>query len=230
MGELIKKLVEIQKNIASGVEISNQSYPLEFFQTVVGIDLSFHKNNIIVCFTVYELTSRTIHFFYKLDKSKFPYVPTFLAFRELPAINKLYKKLYSEFPTNTLFFIDGHGISHPRRAGIATHFGVKNNRYSIGVAKRLLYGKIQDPSFANNDQILQSYVIDDNQYPIAIALKTLLLNRKKVMGTKILYISVGNKLNLENSKNLFLELYQKHKIIPTELSHDYLQNLKKNML
>lgn len=67
-----------------------------------------------------------------------PYIPGFLSFREYPALLKAWDML-SQKPD--LLFVDGHGISHPRRLGVASHFGLLVDVPTIGVAKKRLCGK-----------------------------------------------------------------------------------------
>lgn len=71
-----------------------------------------------------------------------PYVPGLLSFRELPALVAALERLPH---TPDLAFIDGQGIAHPRRLGIAAHFGVATGLPSIGVAKNVLCGKHETP-------------------------------------------------------------------------------------
>ncbi len=66
-----------------------------------------------------------------------PYVPGLLSFRELPALLQALERLPR--PPD-LAFVDGHGIAHPRRLGIAAHFGVATGLPTIGVAKKVLVG------------------------------------------------------------------------------------------
>jgi deoxyribonuclease V len=70
--------------------------------------------------------------------TRMPYVPGLLSFRELPALLEALALLRQ---TPDLSFIDGHGIAHPRRLGIAAHFGVATGLPSIGVAKKVLVGE-----------------------------------------------------------------------------------------
>lgn len=66
-----------------------------------------------------------------------PYIPGLLSFRELPALLDAFARLPH---APDLAFIDGHGIAHPRRLGIAAHFGVATGLPAIGVAKKILVG------------------------------------------------------------------------------------------
>ncbi len=66
-----------------------------------------------------------------------PYVPGLLSFRELPALLLALERLPR---APDLAFVDGHGIAHPRRLGIAAHFGVATGLPTIGVAKKVLVG------------------------------------------------------------------------------------------
>ncbi|WP_053838712.1 deoxyribonuclease V [Xanthomonas graminis] len=71
-----------------------------------------------------------------------PYVPGLLSFRELPALLAALALLRQR---PDLVFVDGQGIAHPRRLGIAAHFGVVTGLPSIGVAKKLLAGRYDEP-------------------------------------------------------------------------------------
>lgn len=74
-----------------------------------------------------------------------PYVPGLLAFREASLMGPAVRAL-RPYLANGLLLVDGHGIAHPRRFGIASHLGVTLSMPSIGVAKRLLYGRVEDCS------------------------------------------------------------------------------------
>lgn len=78
-----------------------------------------------------------------------PYVPGLLSFRELPALLAALAAL-SQPPD--LVFVDGQGIAHPRRLGIAAHFGVVTGLPSIGVAKKRLHGRFEAPGPAPGER------------------------------------------------------------------------------
>merc|ERR1712137_746618 len=70
---------------------------------------------------------------------KLPYIPSFLAFREVPVYMELLEELRKEAPhyMPDLLMVDGNGILHPRGFGVASHIGVLANTPSIGIAKSL---------------------------------------------------------------------------------------------
>lgn len=70
--------------------------------------------------------------------TQIPYIPGFLSFRECPALTEVWKLLEH---TPDLLLVDGQGIAHPRRLGVASHFGLTINVPTIGVAKSRLCGK-----------------------------------------------------------------------------------------
>ena len=72
----------------------------------------------------------------------FPYVPGYLSFRESHFLVRAFAELS---PPPDLVFMDGHGFSHPRRLGLACHFGLLVDRPTIGVAKTILVGAPAGP-------------------------------------------------------------------------------------
>lgn len=68
----------------------------------------------------------------------FPYIPGYLAYRELP----LAEALLAPHPEETILFVDGNGVLHPEGFGVASHIGVVCGLPTIGIAKRLLCGSV----------------------------------------------------------------------------------------
>lgn len=126
-----------------------------------------------------------------------PYVPTYLAFREMPYILALYKKLHEE---PDLLLIDGHGKSHPRGMGIATQAGLSLRKPSIGVAKRLLFGGLLET--ADGSSLV---VHPETREPLAVAYK-------EKPRFKPVFISVGAGVsNLSEAVSLVLPLFKGHR-------------------
>lgn len=72
-------------------------------------------------------------------QARFPYIPTYLSYRELPVLNELVTG-----KTPSLVLVDGNGILHPFCLGLASHLGVLHDLPTIGVAKSLLCGEVHD--------------------------------------------------------------------------------------
>ncbi len=84
-------------------------------------------------------------------KVDIPYVPTLLAFREIPAMAKAVKRLKSR---PDVLLVDAHGKIHPRRLGAASHLGLILGIPTIGVAKKHLYGRDMGGNIVNGNEIL----------------------------------------------------------------------------
>lgn len=78
-----------------------------------------------------------------IERLKFPYIPGFLSFREGPAIYRALLKLRQK---PDLLLVDGQGIAHPRKLGIATYLGILLDIPSIGCAKSHLVGEFRMPA------------------------------------------------------------------------------------
>jgi len=137
-----KEAVEFQNRIAALVPGSSYRAKIT---SVCGIDISFEaeSNRIYAAAAVYSFPGLALLVESLIeDAVDFPYIPGLLAFREGPVILKLIEKL-PERPEMLMF--DGHGIAHPRRAGIAALIGLLLHTPSIGCAKTRLIGNYKDP-------------------------------------------------------------------------------------
>ena len=117
---------------------------------------------------------------YAIKPAKFPYIPGFRAYRELPCILAAYDKLEG---LPDVIFIEAHGISHPRGLGLASHLGVSVNKPVIGIAKQALIGKEKGENVMLDGKIIA----------------------KKVMtkqGSKPFYVSIGNMISLNSAVEL----------------------------
>lgn len=151
----LKKLRKEQINLSKKIILKNS---FEKIETIAGFDIAYPKNEFEpacgACVVMNYDTKETIEEKTIFMKTSFPYIPTYLAYRELPVIKKLFNSLKSK-PTVLMF--DGNGILHPYGFGLASHAGVILDKPSIGVAKNLLYGIIEKNIVKINNE-LHGYV------------------------------------------------------------------------
>jgi len=108
-------------------------------ETVAGIDIAYEADRAYAALVSFDYRSgRELDRNVIVGRAKFPYVPTYLAFRELPLISNLVGTL----DKNAVLMYDGNGILHPEGFGIASQAGVEFGISTIGVAKKLLCGNV----------------------------------------------------------------------------------------
>jgi len=175
----LKKLRSEQKKLSKKVEITDGFDEIE---TVAGFDVAYPKNDFDdccgACVVMDYKTKKIIEEKTIFTKTFFPYIPTYLSFRELPFLKKLVESLESN---PTILMIDGNGVLHPYGIGIASHAGISFNIPSIGVAKSMLCGKLEN-----------NMVTIDNK-----KMGYTLFSSKRVR--KPVYVSPGHKISLETS-------------------------------
>ena len=131
----------IQRAIAHQVS-TQDAVKIEDIKTIAGFDVTFFKDKAVCAATVLAFPSMTVlERKYALVKIDQPYIPGFQAFREGPAILQAYYDLEHD---PDVLMVDGHGIAHPMRSGLACYVGVELAKPCIGVAKNLLLGEITD--------------------------------------------------------------------------------------
>ena len=140
------------------------------------------------------------------DLIEFPYVPGLLSFREAPLLLAAFKKLTL---VPDIVLVDGQGIAHPRRIGIASHLGLLLGIPTIGCAKSRLCGEHEIPYAAAG-----SYrELKDKGEVIGAVLRT----RESV---KPLYISIGHMVDLPAAIHWVLACCRGYRLPePTRLAH-----------
>lgn len=139
----INQLKLKQRDYANRV-ILHDDFDVNHVTLIGGADVGFEQNGEITRAAIVLLQYPTLEVIdYQIARleTTFPYIPGFLSFREYPALLSAWSKL-QRYPQ--LLFVDGQGVAHPRRLGIASHLGILLNLPTIGVAKKRLYGKYAD--------------------------------------------------------------------------------------
>ncbi|MEM4242728.1 MAG: endonuclease V, partial [Candidatus Woesearchaeota archaeon] len=118
---------------------------------IAGFDLAFFGDKAVCAAVVLDFkTMAVLESKYLLVKPEMPYIPGFLAFREGNPVLQAYYDLEND---PDVLMVDGHGIAHPMRAGLACYVGVEAAKPCIGVAKKVLIGEIVDDKVMIGNEI-----------------------------------------------------------------------------
>ena len=221
--EVIEKLKREQIELAKKLNL-NDKKRLNEYRYIAGIDTTFtdiwsNPTTAISCIVVLDIKDnfKIIEKVFAEKKIDFPYIPTFLAYRELPVILEAYKKLSSK---PDAFIVDGMGILHPRKMGIASHFGVITDTISIGCGKSKLIGKYKEPP---NKRFAYNPVYVDDE------LRGYIVRTRK--NSNPIFVSSGNNISINNSLQLVLLSIDKYRLPePTRLAHNFLQEYRRNRI
>jgi deoxyribonuclease V len=208
--------IALQKQLSEKVQlIKLKNRP----KTIAGIDCAFSrdKKRIIACVVLLKLPAfELIETVNSVQKLTFPYIPGLLSFREAPACIAAAEKLKHE---PDAFIIDGQGIAHPRRLGLAAHLGLFFDKPTIGCAKSRLTGSFEEPAPEKGS----FSPLKDGEEVIGAVVRT----RTNV---KPVFVSVGNKCLLKNAIEITLNCTTKYRIPePTRLAHQMVTRLKKTV-
>jgi deoxyribonuclease V len=136
----------------------------------------------------------------------FPYVPGLLAFREVPVLAEAFRRL-SRRPD--LLLVDGQGLAHPRRFGIACHLGLLLDLPTIGCAKSRLVGEHD----SLGEQAGSQTELRDGSEVLGLVLRTR-------AGVTPVYVSVGHRIGLGQAAEWTLCLCRGYRLPePARLAH-----------
>ncbi|MHC4060944.1 MAG: deoxyribonuclease V [Planctomycetota bacterium] len=183
---------------------------------IAGLDCAFSKSGkrivtaaVVLTFPDLEPVETAI----ATRKATFPYVPGLLSFREAPACIAAVEKLKNE---PDIFVLDGQGIAHPRRLGLAAHLGLFLDKPTIGCAKSRLIGTFEAPSSAKGSYSL----LKDGDEVIGAVVRT----RSNV---RPLFVSVGNKCLLNEAIEITLACAIRYRLPePTRLADQLVSKLR----
>ncbi len=218
-----KEAIELQKSLKAKIRLE----PLKKQPKLIGgadVSMNLFSTDGFAGFVTLDLRSleEVSHAVVK-NRINFPYIPGLLSFREIPMLLLAWEKLKIK---PDVIIVDGVGIAHPRRMGIATHLGLILGVPTIGCSKKLLTGICKEPE---NTPGSISYIHD--KYNSKEILGVALRSKKNV---KPIFISPGHLINLEDSVELARKCMLRHRLPePTRIAHNTvnryrLQDLEKS--
>ncbi len=175
----LERLARIQQEMAKRVKQEDYFTEIDRF---AGVDAAYRGDEADATCVVMDRELGVVDMVSASMRVRFPYIPGYLMFREAPVI-KAAARRSSGFD---VLFVNGHGVAHPRRCGLASCVGLDLDIPTIGVARRRLVGEVDE----KRDDL------------------SLLIHEDKVVGAEVeaggskVYVSVGHKISLETCINI----------------------------
>lgn len=190
--------MRIQKKLAPLIIQESQLPPR--IKSLVGCDATYIQDRTFAAATMVAYEDlQILKSILVRERTRFPYIPGLLAFREAPTVLRAVRALRAK---NYVCLVDAHGVAHPRRFGLACFVGLALNQSTIGVAKSLLYGEVKG-----------DFLRDVDGTPLAAILK--------LPGSrKTIYVSVGHKISLKDATNIVKHCLTKNGALPIRLAHE----------
>lgn len=216
-GLKIPEATQIQNALRAQVDTREREL---HFNTIGGADISLNLYSSTIYAGIILLSFPQLQpIAYSLVKAetRFPYVPGYLAFREVPALVQVWEQMTQK---PGVLVADGHGIAHPRRMGIASHFGVITGQPGMGCAKNILTGRFKEPGME-----LGAYSpIVDKEEEIGFAFRS----KAKVSPV---YVSPGHLMGMRNCLDVIQHCTGKYRIPePTRLAHHLVNRFRRGEL
>jgi len=183
-----KEAVALQRRLAPLVRAEG-ALELEKLESVGGVDISVRGGRARAAVAVLSYPGlELLELATAVRPLSFPYVPGLLSFRELPAILDAWESL--ERPPRVAL-VDGHGIAHPRRFGIACHLGVTLDLATVGCGKSRLVGEHREPARRRGSRCQ----VRHRGELVGSVLRTR-------DGVRPVYVSVGHRIDLASALRL----------------------------
>ena len=199
------RLQEEQREIGKRAVLS----PLSNCRMIGALDVAYRGDEGVAAFVLADPKGEPLDYLTAWAPAKFPYIRTYLSYRELPACLAVLKKAKEEGLWPDVVLVDGNGILHPRRAGIATHLGVLLDLPTVGVAKGHLCGDVNTEGMVIGEW---RPVLWEGEV-VAAALRT---GRNRT-----LFISPGHRADLESSLALVQSLLGQEELpLPLRFAHE----------
>jgi deoxyribonuclease V len=206
--------MRVQENLRERVEREDRFEALQF---VAGADLAFDPATDLAFagVIVYEFPQlREVERRMARRRLRFPYVPGLLSFREGPVLLAAFEQLRTK---PDLILVDGHGIAHPRRFGIACHLGLLLDAPTIGCAKSILVGEALEPGVRAGST---APLVDKNE-TVGAVLRT----RDRV---KPIYVTTGHRVSLESAVQIVARCLDGFRIPkPTREADHFVRDLRR---
>jgi deoxyribonuclease V len=172
---------------------------------VGGVDVSYNpaRGEGVAALALVDIaTGRLIATQTVRDRVRFPYISTYLAFRELPLLVQLWEQVCQSPERPDVLVVDGSGILHPLQAGIATHFGIVVDMPTVGVTKKLLCGRVDLAGMQRGE--IRRVMVGRRKRGAAI--------RPDVKSRRPLFVSAGHLISTNSAIRLVTRLLHRRRL------------------
>lgn len=193
--ELAKQVI-VPKERNSGYQPKNGDY-------IFTMDIQYDNDIGYVAIDIIQYPNTEIGVFTHKAAVLNGYEPGFFSFREGPPLLSAVKAVTENIAiVPNLLIIDGHGIAHPRKFGVASFLGVQTGYPTIGVAKNTLL-KYDGILSEERGSIVPIFL---NEEVVGNVVRT-------QESTNPIFASAGHQVHLEVATQLTLELAPYYKNI-----------------
>ncbi|HIH69267.1 endonuclease V [Methermicoccus shengliensis] len=208
-----ESMLKAQRLVREHVRLDDE---LGEVRRVGGVDCAYTSyNTVAACVVLDARTFKVVESAWAMAPTEYPYVPTFLAFRECRACARAVRSLEA---VPDVLFVDGAGVNHPRMAGLASHLGVLLDLPTIGITKKVLCGTARTPT-----RVRQSH-------PLLYGGKVvghLVLTKARC---KPIVVAAGHRTTHERALALCLEMLDGHKLpAPIRLADAMCRQIKTHL-
>ena len=199
-----REAVAVQRSLSSRVQVTALSRAVHL---VAGVDVSVRGDTasgavVVLSYPGLRLEEAQV----ARRRVELPYIPGLLSFRECPVLLDAFARL-SLAPE--LVLVDGQGLAHPRRLGLASHLGLLLDCPTVGCAKSRLCGDSEEPSTERGSFTL----LRDAGETVGAVVRT----RTNV---RPVYVSVGHRITLDEAIQYVLSAGAGYRLPePTRLAH-----------
>jgi deoxyribonuclease V len=175
------EIIDLQRKLSKYIT-TEDTIMYKDIKHIAGIDIAYKGKKAYISLAILDKnTLKCIYNKCKESDIEMPYIRGLLFIREG---NPMLNVLREDIGKYDIIMVDGNGILHPRRFGLASYIGFMLDKPTIGIAKSLLCGYISNDDVIDNNEIIGSIIRKNN---------------------RMIYVSIGNKISLKSAKRIVEE-------------------------